>query len=171
MKKLLFGLIVMLLIFSNITIIKSQNLKYGYLNSDKLLAEMPEIISANKDIEVFINQINEHIKTKNQEYQKKITDYKKEEKNLSDLIKLDKQKELNQLQEDIKEFQINAQNEINKKKNDLYKPAIDKLKKAIDEVAKENKFKFIIDNNKGQLLYFEEEDNIEPFIRKKLNIK
>jgi len=163
--------IVIILIIVNIVNINAQKFKYGYLNSDKLLSEMTEVKNANKQLETFITQINDHIKEKNKEYQQKIVDYKKNEKTFSELIKKDKQVELNKLQEAIKQFQINAQNEINKKKQELYKPAIDKLKKAIVKFAKANSYKFIIDKNTGQLLYFEEEDNIEPLIRKELGIK
>ena len=169
MKQITF--ITILLIMFNIVNTQAQKFKYGYLNSEKLLSEMTEVKNANKQLETFITQINEHIKAKNKEYQQKVADYKKNEKSFSELIKKDKQKELNKLQEDIKQFQINAQNEINKKKQELYKPAIDKLRKAINKVAKENSFKFVIDNSKGQLLYFEEEDNIEPLIKKELGLK
>ena len=163
--------IIIIFLLSSKVYINAQNFKYGYLNSDKLLSEMVEVKDANKKLEVFINQINEYLKTKNDEYQQKLTDYKKSEKAFSEIIKRDKQKELNNLQEDIKQFQINAQTETNKKRNDLYKPAINKLKKAISKVAKSNGFKFIIDNSKGQLLYFEEDDNIEALIKKELKIK
>jgi len=169
MKQITF--ITILLIMFNIVNTQAQKFKYGYLNSEKLLSEMTEVKNANKQLETFITQINDHIKEKNKEYKQKITDYKKNEKSFSELIKKDKQKELNKLQEDIKQFQINAQNEINKKKQELYKPAIDKLRKAINKVSKENSFKFVIDNSKGQLLYFEEEDNIEPLIKRELRIK
>ena len=164
-------IITVLLIAFNIVNIQAQKFKYGYLNSDKLLSDMTEVKNANKQLETFITQINEHIKAKNKEYQQKIADYKKNEKTFSELIKKDKQNELNKLQEAIKQFQVNAQNEINKKKNELYKPAINKLKKVIIKFAKLNSYKFIIDKNTGQLLYYEEEDNIEPFIRKELGIK
>ena len=151
--------------------IQAQKFKYGYLSSDKLLSEMIEVKNANKKLEAYILQINEHINAKNKEYNQKITDYKKNEKSFTELIKNDKQIELNKLKEAIKQFQINAQTEINKKKQELYTPAIIKLQKVIVKYAKANSYKFIIDKNTGKLLYYEEEDNIEPMIRKELGIK
>jgi outer membrane protein len=150
--------------------IYSQKLKYGYINAEKVLAEMPEIEMANKEIEGYVKQINDHLNTKNEEYKKKLADFQKNEASLGELIKQDKQDELNKLGNDIKNFQQTAQNEINKKKQVLYQSAIEKLKAAISAVAKENGFRFIIDNSNGQLLYAEDADNVENLVRKKLGI-
>lgn len=150
--------------------IYSQKLKYGYINAEKVLAEMPEIEMANKEIEGYVKQINDHLNTKNEEYKKKLEDFQKNESSLGELIKQDKQNELNKLGNDIKSFQQTAQNEINKKKQDLYQSAIEKLKAAISAVARENGFRFIIDNSNGQLLYAEDADNVENLVRKKLGI-
>jgi len=148
----------------------SQKFKYGFINADKVLAEMPEIEKANKDLESYMKQINEHINSKNEEYKAKLAEFKKNEKSYNELILSDKQNELNKLANDIKQFQLSAQNDINKKKQELYKSAIVKLKEAIKTVAKENGYRFVIDNSNGQLLYSEEADNVETLVRKKLGI-
>ena len=168
MKKLFTLLLIFILIWP--LDIYAQKLKYGYLNAEKILAEMPEIELANKELEGYIKQINDYINSKNEEYKKKLADFQKSETTLTELIKQDKQNELTKLGNDIMQFQQNAQNEINKKKQALYQTAIDKLKSAIASVAKENAYRFIIDNSNGQLLYSEEEDNVDNLVRKKLGI-
>ena len=163
----LFIILSIILVSENIY---SQKFKYGYINADKILAEMPEIEKANKDLESYIKQINEHINSKNEEYKIKLADFKKNEKSYNELILSDKQNELNKLANDIKQFQLSAQNDINKKKQELYQSAIVKLKDAIKSIAKENGYRFIIDNSNGQLLYAEDPDNVENLVRKKLGI-
>lgn len=150
--------------------VAAQKFKYGYINADKVLSEMPEIDLANKELEGYVKEINDYINKKNEEYNKKLTDFQQNEKSMSDIIKADKQEELNKLASSIKQFQTEAQNTINKKKEDLYRSAISKLKDAIKAVARENGYRFIIDNTNGQLLYCEEEDNVENLVRKKLGI-
>ena len=151
--------------------IYSQKFKYGYINADKVLAQMPEIEKANKKLEAYMKQINEHINSKNEEYKTKLEEFKKNERNFNELILNDKQNELNKLANDIKQFQQNAQTDINKRKKELYQSAIIKLKDAIKQVAKENNYRFIIDNSNGQLLYAEEADNVEKLVQVKLGIK
>ena len=132
---------------------------------------MPEIEMANKELEGYVKEINDYINAKNEEYKKKSADFQQNEKTLSELIKADRQDELNKLAANIKQFQLDAQNTINKKKQDLYQNAVLKLKDAIKAVAKENAYRFIIDNSGGQLIYSEEEDNVDNLVRKKLGIK
>jgi outer membrane protein len=149
----------------------SQKFKYGYINADKVLSKMPEIEKANKNLEAYMKQINEHISAKNEEYKTKLEAFKKNEKTYNELILADKQNELNKLANDIKQFQQNAQADVNKRKQELYQQAIIKLKNTIKQVAKENGYRFIIDNSNGQLLYAEEADNVEQLVLTKLGIK
>ncbi|MCF6240590.1 MAG: OmpH family outer membrane protein [Bacteroidales bacterium] len=148
----------------------AQKFKYGYINADKVLQEMPDIAAANKELEAYIKPINEYIKAKNEEYQNKLKEFNETQEGLSDFLRKEKENELTKMQVDLRQFQLDAQKEINKKKTVLYQKAIDKLKAAINEVAKENGYRFIIDNSKGVLLYFKKEDNVEHLVKKKLGI-
>ena len=165
------NLILILFIVSVFFNLSAQKFKYGYINADKVLQEMPEISTANKELEAYIKPINDHINSKNAEYQKKFEEFNRTKESLSGFLKKEKESELNRLQNDLKQFQLNAQKEIGQKKNDLYQKAINKLKTAINKVAKENEYRFIIDNSNGQLLYSVEQDNVESLVKKKLGIK
>jgi outer membrane protein len=148
----------------------AQKLKYGYVDANKILMEMPEIDSANRKIDLEVKQINDYIYQKNEEYKTKMADFQKSEPELNELVKQKKQNELNSLAIDIRTFQQSAQNDMAKKKQDLFKPAIEKLKAAIAAVAKTNSLRFIIDNSGGLLLYYEDADNVENLVRKQLGI-
>lgn len=163
-------LLLAVLFFLLVQNVYSQKFKYGYINADKVLSKMPEIEKANKELEVYMKQINEHISSKNEEYKTKLETFKKDEKTYNELVLADKQNELNKLANDIKQFQQNAQADVNKRKQELYQSAIKKLKEAITNVAKENEYRFIIDNSNGQLLYAEEADNVEQLVLAKLKI-
>ncbi|MEN8118701.1 MAG: OmpH family outer membrane protein [Bacteroidota bacterium] len=165
------NIILILFIVSGFLNLSAQKFKYGYINADKVLQEMPEISTANKKLEAYIKPINDHINTKNSEYQKKLEEFNKTKENLSDFLKKEKESELNRLQNDLRQFQLNAQKEIGQKKKELYQKAINKLKTAITEVAKKNEYRFIIDNSNGQLLYSDEQDNVETLVKRKLGIE
>lgn len=169
MKKFIFVLLVVF--YSGLFNLSAQKFKYGYINADKVLQEMPEISTANIELESYIKPINDYINSKNDEYKKKLEEFNKTKNGLSDFLKKEKENELNKLQNDLRQFQLNAQKEIGQKKNQLYQKAINKLKTAITDIAKENGYRFIIDNSNGQLLYSEEQDNVESLVKKKLGIK
>jgi len=168
--KRIFILLIFTMLFK-INYLEAQKFKYGYINAEKILAEMPEIMLANNEIEAYVKEINDYINLKTEEYKTKMADFQANEKSLSPLIRNDKQNELNKLSESLQQFQTEAQTTINNKKKELYKNAISKLKDAIKAVAKENGYRMVIDNSGGQLLYSEEEDNVEGLVRKKLGIK
>ena len=168
MKKLILFSVLLFFIYQGECL--AQKLKYGYIYADKVLQSMHEIAEANQKLEEYIKPINEYINTKNEEYKKKLKEFNETKDQLSDFLRKEKENELTKMQVDLRQFQLEAQKEINLKKTQLYQKAIDKLKKAIQDVAKENGYRFIIDNSKGVLLYFEEQDNVEPLVRKKLGI-
>jgi outer membrane protein len=169
MKKYIFLLLIFLA--NSLFSVVAQKFKYGYINADKVLQEMPDIATANKKLEAYIKPINEYIQVKNEEYQKKLKEFNETKDQLSDFLRKEKENELTKMQVDLRQFQLDAQKEINQKKTMLYQKAIDKLKTAINEVAKENNYRFIIDNSKGVLLYFKTQDNVEALVKKKLDIK
>jgi len=150
--------------------LSAQKFKYGYINADKILQSMPEITAANKELETYIKPINDYINQKNEEYLKKLKEFNASKEQMSDFLKKEKENELTKMQVDLRQFQLDAQKEISQKKKILYQKAIDKLRTAISQVAQENAYRFIIDNSKGVLLYFEEQDNVENLVRKKLGI-
>jgi outer membrane protein len=89
---------------------------------------------------------------------------------MTDPVKLDKQKEIANLEERIQNFQATAQESLQQKQNDLLEPMIEKCKKAIADVAKENGYKSVIDSSQGILLYSDPSDDLMNLVKKKLGI-
>ena len=86
-------------------------------------------------------------------------------------IKQMKQKELLDLQTRIDDFKTQAQDLLSKKETELVQPLIDKAKKAIDEVAVEKGYNYIFDTGTGALIYYQDSDDIMPFVKAKLGIQ
>lgn len=93
------------------------------------------------------------------------------EKDYTDLIKQTKQKELQDLNQRIQDFQTQAQTDFQKKNEDLTKPINEKAKKAIDKVAKTKGYKMVLDASGGLLLYSEPADDIFGAVKAELGIK
>ena len=89
---------------------------------------------------------------------------------MADPVKVDKQREIADLEERIQNFQATAQESLQKKQSELLDPMISKCKKAVEEVAKEAGYKTVIDSSQGILLYADPADDLLPLVKKKLNI-
>jgi outer membrane protein len=144
--------------------------KTGYVNLNDLLLLMPERKKAESDIQDYAKQLDGQMKTMSTEYENKVADYQSKEALMTEPVKLDKQKELADLEDRIKAFQQTAQESLQKKQNELLEPMIKKAKKSIEDVAKENGYKQVLDTSSGFVLYSDPADDIMPLVKKKLGL-
>ncbi len=164
------SLIAMLLLIGTASF--AQNLKFGHINSQELLALMPERDSAQLILENYAQQLEDQLEVMQVEYNNKVQQYLAEQENYTNLIKQTKEQELTDMQERIQNFQATAQQDIQQKEAELIQPIIDKAEKAIQDVAKEQGFTYIFDLARGTILYFSEtSQDILPLVKAKLNIQ
>ncbi|MBP1631228.1 MAG: OmpH family outer membrane protein [Bacteroidetes bacterium] len=144
-------------------------IKLGHFNSSELIKKMPEGDSAQAEMKKYMEELQTEAESMQKEYQRLAAEYQAKEAQLSDLLKSSKQKEIQSVGERFQEFQQNAEQEIQKKREELMSKITDKIKAAVTEIAKENKYTYIFEST-GILWYAEESEDISPLILKKLNI-
>jgi outer membrane protein len=133
---------------------------------------MPERDSAQKSIQNYATQLEDQLKTMQDELEKKYNEYMASQDKMSNLIKQTKEKELQELNKRITDFQASAQKDIHTKETELLDPIVQKARKAVEEVGKENKFTHIYDISGGMVLYFSpESEDVMPLVKTKLGIK
>jgi outer membrane protein len=143
--------------------------KFGYINSQELLEKMPEARKADTAMQQYQKTLEDQLRTMASDAQTKFKDYEEKEKTWTDAVKEVKQKELQDLQSRIQEFQQGAEEKIGRKKQDLFKPILDKAQKAIKDVGVEGGYDYIFDGS--GLLYAKDSENILPAVKAKLGIK
>lgn len=163
-----FFLIVFGMVLSNGLFAQTQ--KIGHVNTQEILALMPEIKVADGDLQKYQAQLEGQLKSMGAEYQAKVQDYQSQEAIMADAIKKSKAKEITDLQERIQDFQQTAQESIQKKKEELYSPILKKTEEAVKEVAKENAYNYILDTASGIVLFSSESTDISILVKKKLGI-
>ncbi|MAZ93823.1 MAG: hypothetical protein CMF58_05335 [Lentimicrobiaceae bacterium] len=145
--------------------------KFGYIDSNEILALMPETDSLQNELKAYADYLDEQMSTMGMEYQTKVTDYQENYNTMSDLIRQTKEKEITDLQARIQAFQQSADQDLGAKQAELFNPLIDKVKVAITEVARENGYNYIFDVGTGALVFYETGDNIIPLVKTKLGIQ
>ncbi|HRG60183.1 MAG TPA: OmpH family outer membrane protein [Bacteroidia bacterium] len=144
--------------------------KIAHINLNDLLLLMPERKKAETDIQDYAKTLDGQMRTMNAEYESKVQEYTSKESIMTEPVKADKQKEIADLEERIRNFQTTAQESLQKKQNELLEPMLTKAKKSVEEVAKENSYKYVIDSSQGMLLYAEPSDDIMPLVKKKMGL-
>ncbi|MCI1190026.1 OmpH family outer membrane protein [Hymenobacter sp. DH14] len=148
-------------------------LKIGYTDVQYVLAQMPESKQIESELKTYNSQLEAQLKSKYAEYQTKGEAYQKAAGTMTEVVKADKEKELQGLQQSIQEFQQSAQQSLQQKQQTLLKPALDKLQKNIDLVADENGFTYVFNSDGGGsplLLHAPKEGDISDLVLKKMGI-
>jgi outer membrane protein len=158
------------LIFTSASLAQNP-VKIGYIDLNNLITSMPGVDSVKIKLQKYQQTLTDQLDAMRAEFENKYTDYQSQSAGMSDLIKQTKEKELQDLQTRIDAFQTKAQQDLQAKQQDLLQPILDKAKNAIKEVAKENKYTYVLNAIEDVVLYSEPADDIMALVKKKLGIQ
>lgn len=147
--------------------------KVGYADVDYIFSQMPEAKQIDADLQSIQNQLKKNLETKGAEFQRKLTEYQQNASTMLDAVRQNTERELQQLQQNLEKMQQDAEAEIRKKQTSLMEPVYAKVGKAIEDVAKENSFTFILNQQIGGLdviLYGDPTMDISDLVLKKMGV-
>ncbi|WP_461050873.1 OmpH/Skp family outer membrane protein [Spirosoma arcticum] len=150
-------------------------LKLGYTNIDYVLAQTPEAKDIQNQLTIQRTQSENELKRMTKELEDKYAAYEKGAAQMSDVIRKDRETELQGLQGRIQEFGRTAETSLQTKYQQLVNPVVQKIQKAIDAVAKENAYTYVFNLDAGAntipiLLVAPEQDNITELVLRKMGI-
>jgi outer membrane protein len=147
--------------------------KIGYADVEYIFSQMPESKTIEAELQSLQNQLKKQIDTKLAEFQKKVAEYQQFGANVPESVRQNTERELRQMQENIEKLQQDAQMDMQRKQSQLMEPVYTKVGKAIEEVAKENGFSLILNNQISGLdviLYGDEKLDVSDLVLKKMGI-
>lgn len=169
------GIKALLLVFGVLcgSVAFGQSLKFGVINSQEVIAKMPERDSAEAKLMKLRSELGDQIETLQVEYNQKVQAYVQGRDKMADLVRQSKEKELSDLQTRIQEYAQNADQELSKQQAALLKPIVDKINEAIKAVGKANGFAYIFDSAIPSLAYYDTALAVDvmPLVIKQLGIK
>ena len=171
MKNIL--LVILLSINFNIEHIFAQELKIGYTNTDYILSFLPETKQVQSEVQAYGTQLQNQLQSKITDFQSKADAFQKTAATMTDLIRADKQEELQNLQASIQKFQTEAQTSIAQKEQDLFKPLFEKISNAINVVAERENYSHIFSAGVPGfevLLYARPTDDVSSLVLVELGI-
>ena len=146
----------------------AQAQKFGYLNSQAILANMPEVKEMNSNLKVLGEQLQKKGKQMYEEYQKELAAAQQKEAQ-GELAPIDKEKiskKLEEKQNEILAYEKDMQKQLAEKEQKLIEPILEKINSAIEAVAKEQGLTMVFEQ--GVLLYADESMNINDEVKAKL---
>ncbi len=149
----------------------AQDLKFAHIDVQKLVASLPEKVKADKALQDEAAKLQSQLKIMSEELDKKYADYMAQKDSLPDLVKSIKEKEIQDQNQRIQNYNQLAQQSLSQKEQELLKPIIEKVQGAIDAVGAEKGFIYIFDIS-SKIIVFHSEKSVdaEPLVKAKLGI-
>lgn len=169
-KLLLLSLGIILISLFNSSNLSAQ--KFGYLNSQALLSEMPEVKQADAELQALQTQLEKKGQQMVQDLQTKYQDLQRREQSgeISPKALDEEARKLKEQETEIGKFEEDMQKELTTKRQQKLQPLLDKVNTAIKQVATENQFTYIFDSSAGILLYAQETMDVTALVKTKLGI-
>ncbi|HTR81841.1 MAG TPA: OmpH family outer membrane protein [Bacteroidota bacterium] len=133
--------------------------KIGYVNSEKILQELPAAKEAKDSLAVIVKAWQDQLDSMSKDLQAKYEDYQKKQGLYNDQTKQAEQKKLideEQQMNDYKAQKFGQQGELAMQQDRLMQPIKDRIFAAIKQIALENKLSFVFDKAGDVLLLYGE---------------
>ena len=144
--------------------------KFGYINTQELFAQMPEVNQVKLKMDTIQNQYEMQMTSMSEEIQKKYQDYQAQEATMPDAVKQIRQQELQEMQQRIQLFYQTAEQDIQKKQQELLAPVHEKMTKAIKTVGDRDGYTYIFDSA-AMVHIGADAIDATPAVKKELGIK
>ena len=149
MKHLKSLLLAATLILSASLTLQAQS-KVAHINTQELVESMPEMKSAKSELEKLAKTDETDIQAMATELQNKITQYDAESSTKTDEENGKRLQEVQSMEQSIRQYQAQAQQDLQKKELDLLRPITEKAKNAILKVGNAQGFDYVLDSSQGQ---------------------
>ncbi|MFN8279528.1 MAG: OmpH family outer membrane protein [Saprospiraceae bacterium] len=146
--------------------------KIGYLNSQALLAEIPEVKQADANLQAMQAQYEKKGQQMVADLEAKYKELQRKEQSgeISPKALDEEGKKLKDQEAEIGKFEQDVQKQLMSKRQETLQPILDKVNKIIKEVATENQFTYILDSSSGILLFAQDSLDITAMVKSKLGI-
>ncbi|MBP5455556.1 MAG: OmpH family outer membrane protein [Paludibacteraceae bacterium] len=149
---------------------QNTQVKLGHLDVQSLFLSMPEAKQIDSTMKKLSAQHENEIKRMEEEFNRKLAEYKQGESQFDETIKKSRMEDLQTLQTKMQNYYQQAQSLLQQKQEELQAPLRDKIRRAMDEVGAENGFLYIFDTN-AILFKSEQSIDVAPLLKKKLGVK
>ena len=131
--------------------------KIGWINSAAVMDKLPEAQDAQRQIDNTVGQWQAELAKMQNEWQQKYDEYDKKKLILTDQLRAQTEKDLQDLDKKIADYRnkkFGQSGELFQKQNELMKPVQNKIFKVIEDIAKEDGYDYVFDKSGDILLMY-----------------
>ncbi|MFD1616507.1 OmpH family outer membrane protein [Gelatiniphilus marinus] len=147
---------------------QAQN-KVAHINTQELISAMPEMKAAQTQLETLGKTYQTDIQNMATEFQNKVKQYDAEASTKTQEENTKRAQEVQTMEQNIRQFQGQAQQDLQKKEIELLKPITEKAKTAILKVARAQGFEYVLDSAQGVMIMADGKNLLDD-VKKELGI-
>lgn len=170
MKKLF--ILSILLITSSISFAQ---LKIGYIDSDAIMDNLPDVQDARQKLDASIQEWQSELNKLEADWKAKYDDYEKRKLIMTDQTRSETEAALVQLETQIAQYRekkFGTNGELFLKQDELMKPVQNKIFVALKEIAEEDDYDFVFDRSGDiMILFAKEQYDLTAQVLEKLKLK
>jgi len=152
--------------------VQAQSFKFGHINVQQVISLMSEKDSAEVKLKKYGESLSADLEAMQVEFNTKYQAFLQKKDSYTPAIREAKEKELQDMNQRVQEYQQTAQEEFQRMQGEVYKPVLELANNAIKKVAKDNSFTYIFDSGTPGVVYFSETQStdITAMVKKELKI-
>ena len=170
MKKII--IISALLIISSISIAQ---LKIGYIDSDAIMDNLPDVQDARQKLDASIQEWQTELNKLEVDWKAKYDDYEKRKLIMTDQTRAETEAALVQLETQIAQYRekkFGTNGELFQKQDELMKPVQNKIFVALKEIAEKEDYDYVFDRSGDiMILFAKEKYDLTAQVLEKLKLK
>lgn len=170
MKKFI---IVSILLFAT-TLVQAQ-LKIGYIDSDTIMDNLPDVQDARQKLDALIQEWQSELTKLETQWKQKYDDYEKRKLIMTDQTRAETEAALVQLETQIAQFRekkFGTNGELFQKQDELMKPVQNKIFNALKEIAEKEDYDYVFDRSGDiMILFAKEKYDLTSQVLEKLKLK
>lgn len=144
--------------------------KLGHINSQELLAAMPELKVMQAQLDTLANQYEMQYANMQEEFNKKVVDFQQNQATMTAGVREFRQQELAEMEQRIQLFGQTAQKDLQTKQQEFLRPIQEKMSAAIKKVGAAEGCTYVFDSM--VTLYIADDAlDLMPAVKKELGIQ
>lgn len=150
----------------------AQEFKFGHINSQELIALMPERDSALTTLQKHEADLQEELQALHTELQAKYNTYQQKQASWTASILEAKTKELQDLDQRMQQYQQTASQELQQLQQVLFRPILQKANDVVEKIGKGRSLIYIFDVSGGMIPFINESLSLDvlPLAKEQLGI-
>lgn len=133
----------------------AQTLKIGIVDTQELIAKMPDTAAAQKQLEDVSKKYQDEYAKLTEEMKRLVDEYQNMKEDELPAIRERKTRELSDYQQKMQQFEQTADQDLQKMQYDLMSPILQKIRTAIEAVGKEGSYSLVQNKDAQIILYYD----------------